>query len=254
MHAMHPGDRLICIRPPKANQAEPLREIDGCEATEDDLRRMYNRLLGTPGAAPGMDTINASLTDKELDQYIIDLVKEIPELPVPVRRYYCNYLNLDLQNISNPCDFEQFMNAKVVSHRGLSQILHIDDDLEHHIQGDFDKVTTEHSTSLRSVVSGLADDAAEKSWLGGVARAVASVISGGEPEEIDVIFRGRDHRVYRPAFHSSRKYAGRSAPPITAHITFHEAFIAPTENAPRDLDSLAVALRLGYSFYWGSHT
>ena len=247
--AMHPGDRLICIRHPNITQAGPLRALDGYEATLEDLRRLYNRLLRTPGASPGMDTINAALTDSDLDQYINELLKDVDELPERVRRYYCNYLDLSIQNISSSFDIQHLLDTKVVAHRGLSSVLEVGDDLERHIQRDLDIVTTDHSVPLKSLLTGLTDDAAKQSWLGSVARAVASAIAGREPEKIDVIFRGKDQRMYRPFFHSTLRDSGRSTP-ILAHIIFHEALIGPTENAPREFDSLAAALRLGYSFYW----
>ena len=86
-------------------------------------------------------------------------------------------------------------------------------------------------------------------WIDNLAETISDIFEGREPSLVETIFRGFDHRYYRPALHTIRQRSV-DGELISAHITFQEKITGPNLNAPRELEALAAALRLGYRFRW----
>ena len=82
-----------------------------------------------------------------------------------------------------------------------------------------------------------------------MAKMLAAVFMGREPPPVEALIRGADHKFYQPVLETVRQRSFDGAL-VSAHITFHEKVNTPIMRAPRNLEALATALRLGYRFRW----
>jgi hypothetical protein len=248
---MQPEDRLICIFHPSIKPAGPLNEFDRVVAEPDSILKMYRTLLCEPGAIPGMKPINPNLTDGDLLPHVAALIAQIQPTPKLKRRYYTSYLDLRLHSDKPISSRDSLLESHVIASlnmKGLfgTALLNDQDILE---ETDIEIPSDTNPILLSDVVDfvHLEDDNSE--WLDALAHALENVFQKHTPETIDTVFRGADRRLYVPILQAIRQRS-HDGSLVSAHIVFYEKITGPLLRAPRNLEALAIALRLGYRFRW----
>lgn len=71
---MAPGDRLICIHRPAAQQPDQIREFEGLSGEYENIKKeLLEPLLTLPNAVPGMPAINPNVHDNILENSAIEI-------------------------------------------------------------------------------------------------------------------------------------------------------------------------------------
>jgi hypothetical protein len=251
LRSMQPGDRLICIHHPSVTPAGPLEDFSRVTATPEDLLRMYRTLLCEPGAIPGMDAINARLSDDYLKPHVTNLIELIQPTPELKRRYYVSFVDIRLDQRHPIVTRDDLLSADIVAGNNVDRIFGSALVVSQRVldESRVERPQLHPGSTLRNVLGQDSDLAEQIPWLDGMARVLAAVFMGREPPPVEALIRGADHKFYQPVLETVRQRSYDGAL-VSAHITFQEKINTPILRAPRNLEALATALRLGYRFRW----
>ncbi len=248
--AMRPGDRLFCILHPTITPAGPLEGFERTSADTEKILQLFKSLLCTKGAVPGMDIINSALTDAHLKTFANNLVEKIRPSYKLVRRFYVNYVDLKLDQDKPIRDKADLLATQATAGLNLDRMFLAGAELEKPTQDETDaEAGSRDGITFGEILGGDARGPEQDEWLDDLAKTIEAVFDGREPESVEAVFQAADARQYRPVLHTVRRYKHNDAL-VAAHVAFQEVLTGPLPRAPRELDALATALRLGYRFRW----
>ena len=83
---------------------------------------MYRTLLCEPGAIPGMDAINARLSDDYLKPHVTNLIELIQPTPELKRRYYVSFVDIRLDQRHPIVTRDDLLSADIVAGNNVDRI------------------------------------------------------------------------------------------------------------------------------------